>query len=163
MRQIQMCYLKDLLMKEAKNYLAETNNAADILPIFVGGDYNARYSASNNKPTQMTANTPKLLCDSEINTMFENTNGKAPAEKHITTSTHNEYATWNEALRIYTDPARTSEDYNKSLDYIFSCRAAADMTEIRRSSLVNELYSFLSSDHTPLFIDFSFTAAAPRG
>ena len=37
------------------------------------------------------------------------------------------------------------------------------MTEIRRSSLVNELYSFLSSDHTPLFIDFSFTAAAPRG
>lgn len=163
MRQIQMCYLKDLLMKEAKNYLAETNNAADILPIFVGGDYNSSYAASNNKPTQMTANTPKLLCDSEINTMFENTNGKAPAEKQITTSTHHEYATWNEALGIYTDPDRTSEDYNKSLDYIFSCRAAADMTEIRRSSLVNELYSFLSSDHTPLFIDFSFTAAAPRG
>ncbi len=163
MRQIQMAYLKDLLMNEAGNYLKETGNAADIMPIFVGGDYNARYSASNNKPTQMTADSPKLLCDSEMNTMFENTNSKAPAEKQITTSTHHGYATWNEELGIYTDPDRTSADYNASLDYIFSCKAAAGMTEIRRSSLINELYSFLSSDHTPIMIDFSFTAAAPRG
>ena len=163
MRQIQMSYLKDLLMSEAKNYLEETDNAADIMPIFVGGDYNAKYSASNNKPDKMTANTPKLLCDSEINTMFENTNSKAPEGKRIITSTHHGYATWNDELGIYTDPDRTSADYNASLDYIFSCKAAAGMTEIKRSSLINELYSFLSSDHTPILIDFSFTAAAPRG
>lgn len=164
MRQIQMIYLKDLLMNEAKNYLKETGNKADIMPIFVGGDYNASYASSNNTPQKMTENTAKLLCDSETNTAFENTNSKAPEGKRITTSTHHHrYATWNKDLGIYTDPDRTSEDYNNSLDYIFSCKAAEGMIDIKRSSLVNELYSFLSSDHTPIMIDFSFTATAPQG
>lgn len=162
-RQIQMCYLKDLLMKEATDYLAEVGSGAEMMPIFVGGDYNAKYANSNNSPGKMTtAKTPTILYDGELSMQFENTNEKADADHRITVSTHHEYATWNAELGIYEKPQYSSNAYNHSLDYIFACKAAASMYTVNRSALAADLYSYLSSDHIPLMIDITFGASAPK-
>ncbi len=161
-RQIQMCYLKDLLMKEATDYLAEIGSDADIMPIFVGGDYNARYSKKNNTPAKMTAKTPTVLYNGGLPSQFENTNENADADHRITKTTHHGYATWNAELGIYEKPQYSDNAYNTSLDYIFACRAAASMYTVNRSALADDLYSYLSSDHVPLMIDFTFSASAPK-
>lgn len=161
-RQIQMCYLKDLLMKEATDYLGEIGSTAEIMPIFVGGDYNAKYSKKNNTPAKMTSKTPAILYSGGLSMQFENTNEKADADHRITKTTHHGYATWNAELGIYEKPQVGDDNYETSLDYIFACKAASSMYTVNRSALAADLYSYLSSDHVPLMIDFTFQASAPK-
>lgn len=161
-RQIQMCYLKDLLMKESTDYLAEIGSEAEVMPTFVGGDYNAKYSNKNNAPTKMVSETPLILCEKGISSKFENTNDKVSESNRISISTHHGYATWNSDLGIYEKPQYSTGEYGNSLDYIFGFKAASAMYRVQRSALADDLYSYLSSDHIPLLIDFSFEASAPK-
>lgn len=167
-RQIQMAYLKDLLLSEAGTYLADNHISAKTMPIFVGGDYNARiYHTNNNPETTMGGETPLILCGSSegdpISAVFDNTNKMAPSSKRNESTTYHSYAIWNEELGIYENPQfNSSTEYMYSLDYIFMNDSATDMVTIERSAMSSDKYSFLSTDHCPILIDFTFKSTAPK-
>lgn len=162
-RQIQLAYLKDRLLKEAQTFLTENGIDAETMPIFVGGDYNARSTGKTSADlAKMTATTPLILCEAGTANAFVNTNNLAPSGKKNTVTTHHAYASWNEELGIYENPQVSSEDYLNSLDYIFANKSANEMFTVTRSAMSADNYSYLSSDHCPVLIDFTFTASAPK-
>lgn len=162
-RQIQLAYLKDMLLHEAQTFLTENGISAETMPIFVGGDYNARSTGKLAADlAKMTAATPLILCADETLSAFANTNILAPSGKRNTVSTHHAYATWNESLGIYENPQRSGAEYLNSLDYIFVNKSAEGMYTVTRSAMSDDNYSYLSSDHCPILIDFTFTGSAPK-
>lgn len=162
-RQIQAMYLKDMLLDEASKFLAENNIAAETMPIFVGGDYNASGTGNRAKDlAKMSIATPLILAPAGTNSAFVNTNTLAPSNKRNNVTTHHNYATWNNTLGIYENPQVSSGEYIHSLDYIFANRNASDMYTVTRSAMSSDNYSYLSSDHCPILIDFVFTASSPK-
>lgn len=162
LRRIQLAYLKDMLLYEAKTF-ADAELAGAELPIFVGGDYNARQNGKTASDLAVMGQSSVTLMSGEgVDTKFINTNLRAPTDASITLSTHHAYAKWNATLGIYENEVTPVTDYEHSLDYIFMSKETAELCEIRRSAISTEKYSMLSSDHCPILIDVAFKTTAPK-
>ena len=71
------------------------------------------------------------------------------------------YPTFDEELGIWNGMGSPRGDYSQSLDYIFAPRAVRNTYEVVRAQMLYEDYAFLTSDHSPIFVDLNFTANAP--
>lgn len=142
-RVIQMEVMKSTLLAKSKEYASQ--NALDgTVPLFIGGDYNTR--------------TGRYSYNSmSTNTVYDDLNSLLPIEQRMKDSTMHSYPTFDETLNIWNGMGSPRGDYPQSLDYIFAPRAARSAYQIARMQMLYEDYAFLTSDHSPIFVDLNFT------
>lgn len=146
-RVIQMAVMKAMLVKTAADFMSK-NGLVGEMPIFVGGDFNTRMSRESYRTMYQ-------------NTSFENLNDLVPEEKQLKLSTTHAYPGFDETLGIWNQAGTPAGAYGNSLDYIFAYSEARSTYEVAHIGMLEEEYAFLTSDHSPIFADITFTASAP--
>lgn len=139
-RAAQMTKLKSELITSANAYEADNGLAANSIPIFVGGDYNTRYKLDYTMLDYAVA-------------PFVNANDLAPSAAKLTKTTIHGYATYNQETGIYDTPVYSNAGYDAALDHIFTNGTGVT---VDRVGILTDLYAYLSSDHNPIYTDFSF-------
>ncbi len=146
-RAVQAKKIVEVLTEATNSFASQKGLAADSIPILVGGDYNTKYN--NNKAGDTMLNYAIAP--------FVNANDEA-AVKAARCTSHG-YATYNQETGIYDNPKLVSTPYTAGLDHILA--GNIDSMTVKRVSVLDELYAYLSSDHNPIFADISFTANSP--
>jgi len=105
-------------------------------PFIVGGDYNCNI---NSQPFGILNSAG-----------FENFQKISPDTMDITT--HHSYSAYDEELKLYLTPAVPTNAYSKAIDHaLLYNRSTLTPKKFR---VILDDYSFLSSDHCPVMVDF---------
>jgi len=148
-RTIQMRKMREVLTQAANSYM-QLNNIVGDMPIIVGGDYNSR------------VDRPSLSSMSNGEIPFEEINTLAPITDRISTRTDHDYPVYKEEYGVWNPASLINQNNDYSIDRIFGCVSSRDSYTIHRANVINDLYVLCSTDHNPIFVDFSFTAVAPK-
>ncbi len=81
------------------------------------------------------------------------TDAAKAAEKSESVKSHHSYPTYDETLKLYGKPVMPDSNLTGSIDHILIKNA--DKLEIKLYDVVTDLYSLLSTDHCPIYIDFN--------
>lgn len=143
LRMVQMRALRNVLSDAADAYC--TANGLSTIPILVGGDYNASYGGKQSLQTMpSTVNAPAY------------TNVNSLSDKPLQATTHHGYARYDKTLKIYVEPKYNTASYQSAIDHIFMNAEATDTITVNYVGIIDDLYSYLSSDHIPVYTDVSF-------
>lgn len=125
--------LKDAaqLAEVAKKITAKYN-----CPFVVGGDYNCNI---NSEPYGVLTKEG-----------FLNFQKISPDTMDITT--HHSYSAYDEELRLYLTPVVPTNPYNRAIDHALLYNKST--LEAKKFRVILDDYSFLSSDHCPVMVDF---------
>ena len=139
-RAMQMRELRGVLTNAANAYMVKIQKGG-ALPILAGGDYNS-YTQDAAYATMSNGANP-----------FVNLNDLVPAASKLKNTTNRAYSTYDEALGLVTEyaPPQSSHDY--AIDHWFVNAAYAERLKVNYLALVEDLYAFLGSDHTPVMVD----------
>jgi len=152
-RCVQMAAARDELGAAAAAFAAEHGIAAGTIPILYGGDYNSR--GANGYVSLATMNQGAYP--------FYNLNDAAPSGAKLTMRTNHGYSTYSEERGIWVDPQSINGNYEiMAIDHIYGNMAARNCYQVLAMGMLTEEYSFLGSDHCPIFCDLSFGASMPR-
>ncbi|MBE6580501.1 MAG: hypothetical protein E7650_02670 [Ruminococcaceae bacterium] len=146
-RVIQMEIMKSTMLAKSRSF-ATSNGLDGTVPLFIGGDYNTRITRYSY--TSMSTNTA-----------YDDLNSLLPADQRMQDATVHAYPTFDEELGIWNGKGAPRGDYPQSLDYVFAPRAVRSAYEVVRAQMLYEDYAFLTSDHSPIFVDLNFTATTP--
>ena len=105
-------------------------------PFIVGGDYNCNI---NSEPFKILNNEG-----------FLNFQKISPDTMDITT--HHSYSAYDEELKLYLVPVVPTNPYSKAIDHALLYNQST--LTAKKFRVVLDDYSFLSSDHCPVMIDF---------
>ncbi len=143
LRMVQMRALRNVLSDAADAYC--TANGLSTIPIIAGGDYNASYGGKQSLQTMpSTVNAPAY------------TNINSLSDKPLQATTHHGYAKYDKTLKIYVEPKYNTASYQSAIDHIFMNAEATDAITVNCVDIVDDLYSYLSSDHIPIYTDITF-------
>ncbi|HBF14297.1 MAG TPA: hypothetical protein DDW30_01160 [Clostridiales bacterium] len=106
-------------------------------PVFFGGDFNCNMSSAPYRRVAESgaADTWRL------------------AKTSVDLCTNHSYASYNEETQLYENPVKPSAAYAEAIDHIFLL--GTDRVTVDRFLISTDLYALLSTDHTPLILDFS--------
>ena len=150
-RMVQMRSLRNQVTKAADAYAAANGIEKGSIPILVGGDYNSSYERHTSLKT-MTSNV-----NAEP---FVNVNSLSTSP--LTVSTHHTYSRYDKELEIYVDIVKNGNSYQRAIDHIFMNASAQDTITPNYTGIIDDDYSYLSSDHIPIYTDITFNASAPK-
>ncbi len=81
------------------------------------------------------------------------TDAARSAEKREQVKSHHSYPTYDEELKLYDKPVMPDMNVNNSIDHILIKNA--EKLEVKLYDVVTDLYSLLSTDHCPIYIDLN--------
>ncbi len=129
---------KSARIKDAEQLAALAKQITDKhgCPFIVGGDYNCNISSDPIK---------NLYSEG-----FKNFQTISPDTMNSTT--HHGYAAYDESLKLYLVPVIPSNPYSKAIDHVLLYNQSTLGPKMFR--VIFDDYSFLSSDHCPVMVDF---------
>ena len=105
-------------------------------PFIVGGDYNCNI---NSEPFKIMNNAGFL-------------NFQKISPDTMDSTTHHSYSAYDETLKLYLVPQAPSNPYSKAIDHALLYNQST--LAAKKFRVILDDYSFLSSDHCPVMIDF---------
>lgn len=148
-RAVQAQKIVEVLTEQTNSFASSHGLLENSIPILVGGDYNT--SLIGDKYGESMLKTDAISPFVDANDL---------ASVKATRTSHHGYATYNEKTGIYDTPKYVTASYTSALDHILAGNTSS--ITVKRVSVLDELYAYLSSDHNPIFTDISFTAASPN-
>ena len=129
----QSARLKDAaqLTEVAKKITSKYN-----CPFIVGGDYNCNI---NSEPFKILNNEGFL-------------NFQKISPDTMDSTTHHSYSAYDESLRLYLVPQIPTNPYSKAIDHALLYNQST--LAAKKFRVILDDYSFLSSDHCPVMVDF---------
>ena len=105
-------------------------------PFIVGGDYNCNI---NSEPFKILNNEGFL-------------NFQKISPDTMDSTTHHSYSAYNEELKLYLVPVSPTNPYSKAIDHALLYNQST--LTAKKFRVILDDYSFLSSDHCPVMVEF---------